>query len=278
MIQETVFMYDGSSDLCTLRFFASRYTGKERDAESGLDYFGARYYASTMGRWMSPDWADKPEAVPYSSLGNPQSLNLYGYVLNNPLSNADADGHDCCEALQQFASGFADTTYRPIVQAVSHPIDTGSAIISAAAHPINTATAIGNAVVDTGKAALSGDPKALGQVAGTVVSTLATAGVAKAVSGLAEGAEVAGAASKVDSIVNAIDEGGFKVTGNAKGALQESNITITHPNEPGVKLNLRTETHPLEPGGNPVRHTNVERVEPGPKNRPEVKSNTHIDQ
>ena len=73
------------------------FTGKERDTESGLDYFGARYYASTMGRWMSPDWADKPEAVPYSSLDNPQSLNLYGYVLNNPLSRADADGHwpDC---------------------------------------------------------------------------------------------------------------------------------------------------------------------------------------
>jgi hypothetical protein len=42
---------------------------------------------------MSPDWADKPEAVPYSDLGNPQSLNLYGYVNNNPLSHADADGH-----------------------------------------------------------------------------------------------------------------------------------------------------------------------------------------
>ena len=70
-----------------------KFTGKERDAESGFDYFGARYYASNMGRWMSPDWADKPEAVPYSSLDNPQSLNLYGYVGNNPLSRADADGH-----------------------------------------------------------------------------------------------------------------------------------------------------------------------------------------
>ncbi|WP_254063708.1 RHS repeat-associated core domain-containing protein [Granulicella sp. S190] len=69
------------------------FTGKERDTESGLDYFGARYYASNMGRFMSPDWADKPEAVPYSTLDNPQSLNLYGYVLNNPLSRADADGH-----------------------------------------------------------------------------------------------------------------------------------------------------------------------------------------
>jgi hypothetical protein len=43
---------------------------------------------------MSPDWADKPEAVPYSDLSNPQSLNLYGYVNNNPLSRADADGHE----------------------------------------------------------------------------------------------------------------------------------------------------------------------------------------
>ena len=42
---------------------------------------------------MSPDWASKPEAVPYSSLGDPQSLNLYSYVGNNPLSKADADGH-----------------------------------------------------------------------------------------------------------------------------------------------------------------------------------------
>ncbi len=46
-----------------------------------------------MGRWMSPDWADKPEAVPYSDLTNPQSLNLYQYEGNNPLARADKDGH-----------------------------------------------------------------------------------------------------------------------------------------------------------------------------------------
>jgi len=36
-----------------------RYTGKERDTESGNDYFGARYYSSAMGRFMSPDWSAK---------------------------------------------------------------------------------------------------------------------------------------------------------------------------------------------------------------------------
>jgi RHS repeat-associated protein len=69
-------------------------TGKERDAESGNDYFGARYYSSAMGRFMSPDWSAKEEPVPYAKLDNPQSLNLYSYVLNNPLSRVDADGHD----------------------------------------------------------------------------------------------------------------------------------------------------------------------------------------
>lgn len=73
---------------------SSKFTGKERDNESGLDYFGARYYASSMGRWMSPDWSANPEAVPYSKLDNPQSLNLYQYVLNDPLSQKDDDGHE----------------------------------------------------------------------------------------------------------------------------------------------------------------------------------------
>jgi RHS repeat-associated protein len=76
-----------------VRFALSLSTGKERDTESGNDYFGARYYASTMGRFMSPDWSDIPEAVPYADLGNPQSLNLYSYAGNNPLIHFDKDGH-----------------------------------------------------------------------------------------------------------------------------------------------------------------------------------------
>jgi len=71
------------------------FTGKERDAESGNDYFFARYYSSAMGRFMSPDWSAKQEPVPYAKLDNPQSLNLYAYVLNNPLTHVDPDGHDC---------------------------------------------------------------------------------------------------------------------------------------------------------------------------------------
>ena len=76
----------------------SRYTGKERDAESGNDYFGARYYASNVGRWLSPDWSASEDPVPYANLSNPQSLNLYAYIQNNPLYAVDSDGHDGCAA------------------------------------------------------------------------------------------------------------------------------------------------------------------------------------
>ena len=69
------------------------FTGKERDSESGLDNFGARYFTSSMGRFMTPDWAARPTDVPYAAFGDPQSLNLYTYVRNDPVSRADADGH-----------------------------------------------------------------------------------------------------------------------------------------------------------------------------------------
>jgi RHS repeat-associated protein len=76
-----------------LNRIGSRSTGKERDQESGNDYFGARYYASSMGRFLTPDWSKNPEAVPYADLENPQTLNLYSYAENNPLIHIDADGH-----------------------------------------------------------------------------------------------------------------------------------------------------------------------------------------
>ena len=65
-----------------------KFTGKERDTESGNDYFGARYYASSMGRFLSPD----PITVTPARMVNPQELNLYSYVRNNPLVLTDPTG------------------------------------------------------------------------------------------------------------------------------------------------------------------------------------------
>jgi len=73
-------------------FPSYRCTGKERDTESGNDYFGARYYASTMGRFLSPDdfWKD-------TNLADPQSLNKYAYSRNNPLRYVDPTGETATE-------------------------------------------------------------------------------------------------------------------------------------------------------------------------------------
>lgn len=64
------------------------FTGQERDGETGNDNFKARYYGSSMGRFLSPD----PMGGHFM---NPQSLNRYAYVHDNPLSMVDPTGMDC---------------------------------------------------------------------------------------------------------------------------------------------------------------------------------------
>jgi RHS repeat-associated protein len=92
-------LYSGVGDGQTIKF-----TGKERDAESGLDYFGVssdsmddalgssggRYLSSAQGRFTSPD-------IPLwdQQAADPRSWNLYSYVRNNPLKFTDPTGRDC---------------------------------------------------------------------------------------------------------------------------------------------------------------------------------------
>jgi RHS repeat-associated protein len=71
-----------------------KFTGKERDSESNLDFFGARYYGGNMGRFMNPD----PLYIEMHRLADPQQLNLYTYGRNNPLSITDPTGLDITAA------------------------------------------------------------------------------------------------------------------------------------------------------------------------------------
>jgi RHS repeat-associated protein len=64
-----------------------RYTSKERDAETNLDYFNARYYSSVQGRFTSPD-----PLLESDEQSQPQSWNRYTYSINNPLKYTDPDG------------------------------------------------------------------------------------------------------------------------------------------------------------------------------------------
>lgn len=79
---ELQFVNDDSNDY--------KFTGKKRDAETGLDYFGARYYSNSMARFMSVDLmlVDKKRVM------DPQRLNMLVYARNNPTRYDDPDGAD----------------------------------------------------------------------------------------------------------------------------------------------------------------------------------------
>ena len=94
-------------------------TGKERDAESGNDYFGARYYASSMGRFLSPD----PKIMTARHLVNPQKWNKYAYVINNPLMRFDPDGKDDYIVFRTKTSGYDQGSWDKIASHIRGTTD-----------------------------------------------------------------------------------------------------------------------------------------------------------
>lgn len=80
-----------TTESCFYDAGSRQFTGKERDAESGLDYFGARYMRSAQGRWTSPDLVNVTND---RLLGPSSTLNKYVYGGNNPLKFTDPDGRD----------------------------------------------------------------------------------------------------------------------------------------------------------------------------------------
>jgi RHS repeat-associated protein len=207
-----------------------KFTGKERDTESGLDYFGARYYASNMGRWMSPDWSAKEDPVPYAKLDDPQSLNLYGYVGNNPLSRADADGHEgCCDALVNFAVGAFNAWGSDNLLGAGRVDQTTSA--GAAGARLGDAIAAVQGVAETiqgAGAVLGGGAEALvtSPAAGTGVGVIVpAAGAAAAVVGAAE---VVHGVATAGTAVTALMKGGGPKAANAPGITAGGQATDAH--------------------------------------------------
>ena len=172
-----------------------KFTGKERDTESGLDYFGARYYSNGLGRFITPDWAAKATAVPYAEFADPLSLNLYGYVRNVPTTRYDHDGH------------LQDDKKPPLPGMVSQP-SLGQAVevkagvcLCAGAH------------ADLGPV----EVKAETEVAGAEIKTnLSGNGEAKVNIGkVGVGAEVAGVGAKVEGGVQISTTDGANAAGKA---------------------------------------------------------------
>lgn len=73
-----------------------RFVGKEKDQETGLLYFGARYMEAMIGRFISPDPVgavnSRTGGINKKLINNPQGLSPYSYALNNPYRYLDPDG------------------------------------------------------------------------------------------------------------------------------------------------------------------------------------------
>jgi len=195
---------------------SNRYTGQIFDDDTGLYYYGARYYDPELGRFIQPD-----SIVP--SAGDPQTLNRYSYCGNNPLKYVDPSGHgglfsDIGKALASMFTSpqtFAATFLGFVV---------GGPVGAAIGLGISTA-----ATVATAMAAHYGGPTA-GKIVGTVIGVaLAAVGIAYGVdnenwtivgaSTLSLGSSAAGAAGEKD-LANAF--GWASLATSAAGAVNDS--------------------------------------------------------
>ena len=151
-----------------------KFTGQEEDSETGLYTYGARYYDPVLGRFISPD-----SIIP--DVFNPQSLNRYSYVLNNPLKYIDPTGmRNWGTAFGQALEGFWGDVLGYGVDIVGMALDPsgdygyyGSAIGGAVGSVLGGAagTAIFGPGVGTAAGAIVGG-LLLGQVGGYVGSLL----------------------------------------------------------------------------------------------------------
>ena len=191
------------------------FTGKERDSESGNDYFGARYYASSMGRWLSPDWSKTPEGVPYADLTNPQSLNLYGYVLNNPLAKPDLDGHGCPpDCIDLMAIPMMDVGTQQAI--ANNPYVQGGMLIAASAM----------GAPEVGAAAIAAEtvPEVLGAGAAALTVTGTAVNGTSTIIGAATNTNVSAGTNMVTNVTNPVAGTFGLATGSAEKGSQAADL------------------------------------------------------
>jgi RHS repeat-associated protein len=155
------------------------YTTKERDEETGLVYFGKRYYGPEMGRWLTPD--PLFTEVPSAAQQKPLSSNLYAYVRNNPANYVDPDGFvDSAEFYlnrqsygAQYAQNIVQGPWSPAEATFQRTV--GFGVITMAVAPIALPLAAALAPI-AGEAFLAGSIKAYGVRMAASTAAVAEAG------------------------------------------------------------------------------------------------------
>ena len=128
-----------------------KFTGKERDPDMDIDDFGARFYKAGMGRFYSPDPLG-------GSLADPQTLNKYSYVINNPLRYTDPTGLYVCKDDKDGSHCSSDDDKR-FEASRQHDLQSKNADVVAAAKAygdVNSANGVTVGFADLGKAGEGG--------------------------------------------------------------------------------------------------------------------------
>ena len=202
-----------SSNACFAASFDGRhrFTGKERDSESDLDYFLARYYSGPMGRFLSVD----PESAG-ADPAFPQTWNAYAYVNNNPLKYVDPDGEVAFTAVALGCA--ANAACRGAVGAAV------GAVVSAATHVATggerTLAGIGGAAT---QGAVAGGILGFAGPITNPVAGAAASSVANVIGGVA-GREVTGEDHSVGAVVSDVVAGVVGQTGGAAVGSRVSKI------------------------------------------------------
>ncbi|MDO8282837.1 MAG: toxin TcdB middle/N-terminal domain-containing protein [Thermodesulfovibrionia bacterium] len=150
-----------------------KYTGKEYDAETGLYYYGARYYDPKLARFIS---ADTIVPEPY----NPQSLNRYSYAINNPIVLRDLDGHCFWSSVGSAVRSFFSGVARAVVSVAR-------AVVGAIASGTRAAVgATGRALAAGARALASGAAKVATVVGGAIASAFGGGGSNKDLSSISK--------------------------------------------------------------------------------------------
>ncbi len=265
--------YDGAGDLrpsaLRHRMVMPQLLRYPNRAETGLDYFGARYFSGAQGRFTSPDeftggivdpftgqQVGQPGPLPYADITDPQTLNKYVYVRNNPLRYIDPDGHDFWDYVKGTINAFTSDNTAGVgrIDGGNGDFQRGQAIGDAVATiqgAVETLAGaggeIGGTVLDlTGVGALIGVPTQVVS-AGAIVHGSATATV-----GFVHLAKAANAPGTTAS-GQATDAHGNKIGPSGKAQVNQ----VNHSTEKAAKDAARAEGK-----GAPVKHPSPTKGKP----------------
>ncbi|MCL5264643.1 MAG: RHS repeat-associated core domain-containing protein [Chloroflexi bacterium] len=166
------FAYGGQRNSAANSVTDKLFTGQQLD-QTGLYFYGTRFYDPVLGRFLSPD-----SMVP--APGNPQALNRYAYTLNNPLKYNDPDGH----WVHILAGAAAGAAIAYGVQVVGNVHDNGLSVQAFTNVDVRTigagavAGAVGAATLGLGTAAIAGAELTGSAATAATGATLAGSGVA----------------------------------------------------------------------------------------------------